>query len=374
MTTLVLEENQILENDYQIADLSIFLKRLPPKTEVILILKSHDALYHLCPIRKAVPFLKSAEYSLDYWIGEKRLPKGQTFIGGLFPSPFIKTAINMIAEHPFPVKGIFLWTDLITRAYGPFDPGWTLIWHNHHLLVCKDGILRISRSCHLPLTQELPAILRYLKRFGYEEEMPITLLKSSIFAEPLPPFVHSEIRIPQDLSLCGLSIQIPELTALQRLSTWSRKTRALAYGIAFLNIVGTAYFGWQIKIASVKEISLKEQIGNIPIKDPLDETKMQAFKTYCLLSKDRPNPLPLIRQLIPLMREEAVATHLRWTANPLRLTLHLELKPSTVAKELLLTLQSELRNHKLSWEQQEEEPLKGILTIEQQDLGKQEGS
>ena len=121
-------------------------------------------------------------------------------------------------------------------------------------------------------------------------------------------------------------------------------------------------------------MSLKEQIGSLPIKDPLDEAKIQAFNAYCLLSKDRPNPLPLIRQLIPLMREEAVATYLQWTANPLRLTLHLELKPSTVAQELLLTLQSELRNHKLSWEQQEEEPLKGILTIEQRALEKQEGS
>jgi hypothetical protein len=374
MTTLILEENQILENDHQIADLSIFLKRLPPKTEITLILKSHDALYHLCPIRKAVPFLKSAEYSPHYWIGEKRLPKGQTFIGGLFPSPFIKTAINVIAEHSFSIKGIFLWADLITQAYGPFDQGWTLIWHNHHLLICKDGILRISRSCYLPLAQELPAILRYLKRFGYEEEMPITLLKSSIFEESLPPFVHSEIRIPQDLSLRGLTLQVPELTALRRLSTWSRNMRALAYGIAFLNILGSAYFGWQIKIASAKEISLKGQIGSLPIKDSLDEAKMQAFNTYCLLSKDRPNPLPLIGQLAPLMREEAVATHLRWTANPLRLTLHLELKPSTVAQELLLTLQSELRNYKLSWEQQEEEPLKGILIIEQQVLEKQEGS
>ncbi|MGV8949123.1 MAG: hypothetical protein ACOH2E_07175 [Candidatus Paracaedibacter sp.] len=374
MTTLILEENQILENDHQIADLSIFLKRLPPKTEITLILKSHDALYHLCPLRKAVPFLKSAEYSPHYWTGEKRLPKGQTFIGGLFPSPFVKAAINVIAEHSFPIKGIFLWADLIAQAYGPFDTGWTLIWHNHHLLICKDGILRISRSCYLPLAQELPAILRYLKRFGYEEEMPITLLKSSIFAESLPPFIHSEIRIPQDLSLRGLTLEVPELTALQRISTWSRKTRALAYGVALLNILGGAYFGWQIKITSVKGMSLKEQIGSLPVKDPLDEAKIQAFNTYCLLSKNRPNPLPLIRQLIPLMREEAVATYLQWTANPLRLTLHLELKPSTVAQELVLTLQSELRNHKLSWEQQEEEPLKGILTIEQRALEKQEGS
>ena len=119
MITLVLEENQILENDHKIADLSIFLKRLSPNTEIILILKSHDALYHLCPIRKAVPFLKSAEYPPYYWVGERRLPKSQTFIGGIFPSPFMKATINIIAGHSFPIKGIFLWADLITQAYGP---------------------------------------------------------------------------------------------------------------------------------------------------------------------------------------------------------------------------------------------------------------
>jgi hypothetical protein len=374
MITLTLEENQILENDHKIADLSIFLKRLSFKTEITLILKSHDALYHLCPIRKAVPFLKSAEYPPPYWVGERRLPKGQTFIGGIMPSPFIKTAISLITEHPFPIKGIFLWADLITEAYGPFDPGWTFIWHNHHLLICQDGVLRISRSCYLPLAQELPAILRYLKRFGYEEEMPITLFKSSLFSEPLPSFIHPEIRIPQDISRRGLTLQIPELAPLQRLSIWSQKIRNLAYGIAFLNILGTAYFSWQIKMASAIEMSLKAQIGALPVKDPVDETKIQAFKAYCLLLKDRPNPLPLIRQLVPLIREEAVATRLQWTANPLRLTLHLELNPPTVIQELLLTLRSELLTHKLTWRQQEEEPLKGILTIEQQTPEKQEGS
>lgn len=374
MTILILEENQILENDHKIADLSIFLKRLSPKTEITLILKFHDALYHLCPIRKTVPFLKSAEYPSPYWVGERRLPKGQTFIGGIFPSSFMKTAINTIVEHPFPIKGAFLWADLITQAYGPFDPGWTLIWHNHHLLICQDGILRISRSCYLPLVQELSAILRYLKRFGYEEGMPITLFKSSLFSEPLPPFIHPEIRIPQDLSLCGLTLQIPELAALRRLSTWSQKIRNIAYGIAVLNILGSTYFCWQIKGEFTTEMTLKQQISDLPTKDPVDEAKIQAFKAYCLLSKDRPNPLPLIRQLIPLIREEAVATHLQWTANPLRLTLHLELNPSTVAQGLLLTLRSELRNHQLTWQQQEEEPLKGILTIEQQFVEKQEGS
>lgn len=374
MTTLTLEENQISENDHKIADLSIFLKRLSPKTEIILILKSHDALYHLCPIRKAVPFLKSAEYPPQYWIGERRLPKGQTFVGGIFPSPFLRATINVIAEHAFPIKGTFLWTDLITQAYGPLDPGWTLIWHNHHLLICQDGILRISRSCYQPFAQELPAILRYLKRFGYEEEMPITLIKSSIFSDSLPPFIHPEIRIPRDFSFHGFSLQIPELSALQRLSIWSQRIRNLAYGVAFLNILGAAYFSWQIKTESVIEISLKHQINDLPPKISVDEAKMQAFVAYRHLSKNRPNPLPLIRQLAPLIREVAVATHFQWTANPLKFTLHLELNSTTVAQELLLTLRSELRNHKLAWQSQEGESLKGTLTIEPQACENQEPS
>ena len=373
MTILILEDDQILENDHKIADLSIFLKRLPPKTEITLVLKSHDALYRLCPLRKAVPFLKSAEFSFDYWIGERRLPKGQTFIGGILPTPFMQTMIAVIAGHPFPIKGIFLWTDLITQAYGPFDSGWTLIWHNHHLLICQDGILRISRACYQPLGEELPTILRYLKRFGYEEEMPITLLKSSLSSESLPPFVHSEIRIPRDLSLSGLELQIPVLIPLRRLSSWPRKIRAVAYGIAFLNILGASYFGWQIKIESAIEMSLKQQINALPVKDPVDETKMQAFAAYRQLSKNRPNPLPLIRQLIPFVKEGAVATHLHWTAYPLSLTLHLELKPSTVMEQLLPMLRSEFRNHKVTWQAHEDEPLKGILAMEQHTLEKQGG-
>lgn len=372
MTTLILEDDQILENDHKIADLSIFLKRLPPKTEIILILKSHEALYRLCPLRKTVPFLKSAEFSSHYWVGERRLPKGQTFVGGILPSPFMQTMVNIIAAHSFPIKGIFLWTDLMIQAYKPFDPGWTLIWHNHHLLICQDGVLHISRACYQPLSQELPMILRYIKRFGYEEGMPITLLKSSMFSEPLPPFVHPEIRIPQDLSFQGLELQIPELTPVRRLFILPRNIRAIAYGITFLNILGASYFGWQIKTEAGIEQSLKQQISNLPVKDPVDETKMQAFAAYRQVSKNQPNPLPLIRRLIPFVKEKAVATYLHWTAHPLSLTLHLEFTPSTVMEDLLPTLQSEFRNHKVTWQAHEDEPLKGILTMEQRTLEKQE--
>ncbi len=372
MTILTLEDDQVLENDHNIADLSIFLKRLPPKTEITLVIKSHDALYRLCPVRKTVPFLKSAEYSSDYWTGERRLPKGQTFIGGILPTPFMQTMINIIAARSFPIKGIFLWADLMTQAYRPFDPGWTLIWHNHHLLICQDGILRISRACYQPLSQELPTILRYIKRFGYEEEMPITLLKSSLFSEPFPPFIHSEIRIPQDLSFHGLEPQIPKLKPLRRLFILPRTIRAVAYGIAFLNILGASYFGAQIRTESAIEQSLKQQINDLPAKDPVDETKMQAFAAYRHMSKNRPNPLPLIRRLIPFVKEKAVPTHLHWTAHPLSLTLHLELTPSTVMEDLLPTLQSEFHNHKVTWQAHEDEPLKGILTMEQRSLEKQE--
>lgn len=372
MTILTLEENQILENDEAIPDLSTFLKRLPSKTEITLILKTHDVLYHLCPIRKAVPYLKSAEYSSDYWVGERRLPNGHTFIGGVLASPFMRTMIKVIAEHSFAVKGVFLWTDLITQAYGPFLQGWTLIWHNHHLLICQDGILRISRSCYLPLVQELPAIIRYLKRFGYQEEMPITLLKSSIFPDTLPPFIHPEIRIPNDLTVKGLTLQIPELTSGHRLYTWQRKIRAAAYALTLLNTIGITHFGWQIKSASEIERTLKQQINEVPTKNLADETKMEAFAAYCRLSKDRPNLLSILRQLIPLMKEEAVATHLHWTANPPTLTLHLELQSSTEAGQFLLTLRSQFRNHRLTWQAAEDEPLKGTLTIEKQIPDKQE--
>ena len=367
MTVLILDENYIVENDHKIPDLSIFLNNLSSKTEITLILKTHDALYHLCPIRKAVPYLKSAEFSPDYWVGERRLSKGRTLVGGIVPSVFMREMIRLLAERSFAIKGVFLWADLVTQAYGVLPLGWTFIWHDQYLLICHDGILRISRPCYLPLAQELPAILRYLKRFGYQEETPLTLLAASIFTDILLPFVHQEIRIPHDFSVGDFTLQVPELVPFQRLYAWPRKVRKTAYAMAFLNILGISYLSWQIKVMSATEYALKDEMNRVPIADALDETKMEAFAAYRRLSKDRPDPLSLLRQLIPLLKEEAVATYLHWTATPLNLTLHLELKSSTVVEQLLLTLRSQFQKHLLTWQADEEEPLKGTLIIEKQE-------
>lgn len=367
MTILILDENDIFANDHKIPDLSIFLNNLSSRTEITLILKTHDALYHFCPLRKAVPYLKSAEFSRDYWVGERRLSKGRTLVGGVVPSVFMREMIHLLAERSFAIKGVFLWTDLVTQAYGVLPPGWTLIWHDQYLLMCHDGILRISRPCYLPLAQELPAILRYLRRFGYQEETPLTLLTASIFPDILLPFVHQEMRIPDDFSVGGFTLQIPELAPLQRLYAWPRKVRKTAYAVAFLNILGISCLIWQIKVMSATEYTLTDELNRLPIADALDETKMEAFAAYRRLSKDRPDPLPLLRQLIPLLKEEAVATYLHWTALPLHLTLHLDLKPSAVGEQLLLTLRSRFQKHLLTWQADEGEPSKGILIIEKID-------
>ena len=363
---MTLEENQILENGEPITDFPFFLKKLSANEEITLILKTHDALYHFCPIRKAVPFLKSAEYSSDYWVGERILSKGQTFIGGILPTPFMREVTHFISEYSFALKGTYLWADLVTQSYGPLPSGWILIWHEQHLLICHDGILQFSRSCYLPLVHELPAILRYLKRFGYEEEMPITLLKVSTFEGDLPSFIHQETRDLQEFSpqifTRGLTFQIPELSKLNRLFTWPRKIREVAYALTLIHTVGIAYLSWQIKGVYEQKIALTHEIALVPLKNPLDESKMDAFAAYRRLSKDRPNPLSLIRLLIPLMKDQAVATHLHWTPN--FLSLHLELSPTGESEQLFLTLRSQFLEHRVTWKAEENEPLKGILTIE----------
>jgi hypothetical protein len=247
MITLTLEENQVLQKGEPIPDFRLFLKMLPANEEITLILKTHDALYHSCPIRKAVPFLKSAEYPPDYWVGERILSKGQTFIGGILPTPFMREMVYFLSQYSFPLQGAYLWVDLVTLSYGPLPSGWILIWHEHHLLICQDGIVRFSRSCYLPLVQELPAILRYVKRFGYEEEMPITLLRSSDFEEGLPSLIHQETREAQEISPPGLALQIPELRNLNRLFAWPRKIREVAYALTLIPIMGIVYLSWQIK-------------------------------------------------------------------------------------------------------------------------------
>ncbi|MDF3034021.1 MAG: hypothetical protein K0R76_975 [Alphaproteobacteria bacterium] len=371
MRILILEENQISENGHIIPDLSDFLKNLPSQTELTLILKTHDTLYHYCLARKAVPYLKSAEFSSEYWVGERVFSKGHTLVGGIIPSLFMQEAVRLLSRHSFALKGPFLWTDLVTQAYGILSSAWTLIWQDPHLMVCHDGVLRFSRLCCLPLVQELPAILRYLKRFGYEEEMSLTLLTST-FIESLPPFIHQEIRVPNDFSLDGFTFQVPDLIFPQRLYTWPRKIRKTAYAVTLLNILGVIYFSWQIKTMTETDHILKHQISLLPTKDPTDEKKMADFAAYRHLSKAKPDPLFLIRQLIPSLKGEAVATRLHWTASPLSLTLQLELKSSTIIDQLLLTLRPQFQKHALTWQAEEADPLKGRLVIEEQALGKQE--
>lgn len=364
MTMLILDENQVFENDDIIPDFSLFLKNLFPKTEITLVVKTHDALYHLCPIRKAVPYLKSAEFSSEYWVGEKRLSKGRTLVGGILPSPFMRDMVSLLTEYSFGIKGAFLWADLVTQAYSPLPLGWVLILHDRHLMVCHDGILRVSRPCYLPFTQELPTILRYLKRFGYQEGMPLTLLKTSLFTDALPPFIRQESRIPHNFSPEGFTLQVPELIPLRGLYSWPRKIQKTAYAITFLSLFGITYFSWQITVLTETKHTLKEQMSRVPKKELMDETKMEAFSAYCHLSKDKFNPLPLLRQLAPFIKGEAVATYLHWTENPLSLTLHLELIPSTIVDRFLLTLRSHLQGYLLNWQVGEEDPLKGTLTIE----------
>jgi hypothetical protein len=362
MITLTLEENQIFENGEVISDLSSFLKRFSPHREMTILLKTHAASYHHCPIRKAVPYMKSAEFSSDHWVGERGLAKGQTFLGGILPTPFMRHMIHLISEHSFGLKGVFVWADLMTQAYGPLPSGWSIILHDQNLLICQDQILKFSRPCYLSFAEELPAILRYLKRFGYEAEKPILLLTSSAIADVLPPFVQCEIRTTQSLIPQGLNFQIPELNNHLRLYFWPRNIRKAAYILALFNFLGIAYFSWQIKAVFEQEYILKHQMSLMPSHNPLNEIKMAAFADYRRLSKDRPNPLSLIRDLPPLMKDEAVATYLHWTPNSL--TLHLELNPSTEAEKFFLTLRSHFDDYQMTWKNDENEPLKGILTME----------
>jgi hypothetical protein len=328
-----------------------------------LILKTHDTLYHYCPARKAVPYLKSAEFPSGYWVGERVFPNGHTLVGGIAPSLFMQEAVRLLSRHSFALKGPFLWVDLVTQAYGALPLAWTLIWHAPHLIVCHDGVLRFSRLCCLPLSQELPAILRYLRRFGYEEEMSLTLLTSA-FIESLPSFIHQEIRVPNDFSLDGFTFEVRELIFLQRLYAWPRNIRKTAYAVTLLNILGIVYFSWQIKTMAETGYSLKHQISLLPTKDPTDEKKMADFAAYRHFSKDKPDPFFLLRQLIPSLKGEAVATRLHWTSSPLSLTLHLELKSSPIIDQLLLALRSQLQNYSLTWQAEEANPLKGRLVIE----------
>lgn len=96
----------------------------------------------------------------------------------------------------------------------------------------------------------------------------------------------------------------------------------------------------------------------------MDERKLEAFAAYCHLSQDKPHPLSLLRQLVPLIKEEALATHLHWTDKPTTLTIHLEFKASAKVEPLLLALRSPFQEYILAWQPEEGDPLKGTLTME----------
>ena len=364
MTVLVLEESQLLNQHEKITDLPLFLKSCSNAEGVTLILKTHDVSYHLCPARKALRHLKAIEFSSEHWVGEKRLPKGRTLVGGILPSPLMRQIVQVLAQQAVPLNGIFLWADLIREAFGALPEGWVLILHENHLMICQDGILRISRLCRLPLAQELPALTRYLKRFGLSEGAPVTILSSGGLADDLPLSIPLEIRNPAEITLRGFKVQIPELAPLQRLAHWPSRIRWGVLGITLLTLAVNAYLGWQACSLLEKKASLSQHINQLASHPPVDEAKMEAFASFRQTPRAYPLLLPHVRLLAPLLQGEAVVTHLHWTANPFRLTLHLDLFEDTLADQLLSTFQSHFLNFKVSWQSEADNPLKGILTFD----------
>lgn len=364
MTVLVLEESQLLNQHEKIIDLPLFLRSCSKKEGIILILKTHNVSYHLCPTRKALTLLKSIEFSKGQWIGEKILPKGRMLISGILPSPFMRQTVQILAEHAIPLKGVFLWTDLVTQAFGSLPQGWVLLFHENHLMICQEGILCISRLCCLPLVQELPALLRYLKRFGFHEGSTITILSSEELIDNLPPSLHMGVRSLSTLAYRGLKVQVPELIPLQRLAIWPRRIRGVVSGITFLALIVNAYLGWHIYSLTGKEETLSQQINQLSSYPPVNEARMEAFAAFRQAARVYPLLLSHTRLLIPLLQGEAVVTHLHWTANPFHLTLHLDLLEDSAADQLLSALQSHFPNFKVSWQVEANTPLKGILTFD----------
>jgi len=362
MIFLTLEENQVLENGQPFQDFSEFLKRLSANSEITLILKTHDVTYHVCSLRKTVPFLKAAEFSAEHWVGEWISSKSQTCIGGVLPTPFMREIIQEISAYSFALKGVYLWADLIRQSYGSLPLGWTLIDHEGSLLICQEGVLQFSRTCSLPIEQELPLILKYIKRFGYEVDMPITLMRAFTREDDLPLFVQKIIRFPQDIIPEGLSLQIPELMEQNRLYDWPRKIQKIAYSFLLLNSIVIVLFCFQIKILYDQKNSLSQERSRLNASEFIDEKKLEVFAAYRQLSKDRGNPLSIIRQLIPLLKGQAVATYFHWTVDSL--TLQLELNPAVSVEQFFLTLRSQFSDYQVTWKAEENESLKGVLIME----------
>lgn len=362
MIFLTLEENQVLENGQPLQNFSDFLKRLSANCEITLILKTHDVTYHVCPLRKAVPFLKAAEFSAGYWVGEWVFSRGQTRIGGILPTPFMREIIREISAYSFALKGVYFWADVIRQSYGSLPSGWTLIEHEGSLLICQDEVLRFSRICDLSMEQELPLILRYIKRFGYEVDMPITLIRSFAREDNLPQFVQKVLRFPQDIMPEGLSLQIPELMPHNRLYEWPRKIQKVAYSFLVINSIIMALLCFQIKVLYEQKNILSQERGRLHVSESLDEKKLEAFAAYRRLSKDRDDPLSLVRQLIPFLKDQAVATYFHWTRESL--TLQLELNSAVSVEQFFLTLRSQFSDYQVTWKAEENESFKGILTME----------
>lgn len=369
MTTLILEDTQVLADDHTITDLEVFLKKQPSKSDLILILKTHDIHYQLCSFQKNRSFLKVVEYTSDHWVGQKKISKNVILIGGFIPSPFMQNAIHIIAQQKIPLKGVFLWSDMILQSYGPFQPGWTLVWHNYNLLICHDGILKMSRVCYLPFSEELPAILRYLKRFGYQENMPLMLFKSSLFSDHLPSFVTMEVRIPQDLCFQGFEFNISELNFSRRLYLIPDKIRKWAYAIMIFNMLGVFYLGLQIYVIYEQQKTLERRVNNLPKVASINQTSLAMFHTYCQLIENRADPLSFFRQLMPLFKDQkGFITYFQWTAQPFILTLQLKYLSQMSMLEHIVKLRSALQTYKITWEPQGREDLMGVLKIEKQTL------
>lgn len=243
----ILEENALLENNLVINEPVNFLLRLPEGQIITLLLKSHNTHYVLCPVQKAISHLKTFEFSANHWSGELFLGKGLTYLAGILPTPFMIYITEIMIKKNFLIKGIYLWTDLITRSYNPPVKGWSIVLHEQQLMICQNGILQFSRICHLSLDKELPAILRYLLRLGYIEGSPILLL-STFEEKNLPPnLIHQKTVLPTPLKFQGIKIHIPQLLILERFYKWPKIISRLIYGITICIFIGVLFFNHRNK-------------------------------------------------------------------------------------------------------------------------------
>jgi hypothetical protein len=320
--------------------------------------------FELCPIRKAVPHLKSAEFSGGQWIGELALSKQATFLAGILPTLFMSHVMELIRQANFPVQGIYLWTDLIKQSYHPPVKGWCIIRHENNFIVCHDNLLCFSRVCYLPLEEELPAIVRYLLRFGYEEATPVFLLASTELDHCLPEVIHQKVYQSDPLKFQGIKVDIPPLRNLQHLYQWSRKINWFGYGMVFFNCLGTLILIGKIYTLAPSITVLTQQLSQTPTTHPVDEKKIKAFNLFRELVKDQPNPVDFFRRLMPFVRENARITHFHWVASPFRLTLKMELTSNDLALSVTKKLQPLLPEYKIEWKPEGTNSLKGTLIVE----------